>query len=170
MNYEDEKIPNDNVFEKLASEFKQKIENPQHLQDSELNVTQEQINQKIKHLVFLLSENEMYLEYLDSFLKKNARYKITAQQLNLQDALEKTRNHKNKLLSLNTNYQTDEKKPRNFNRNIKATIFNCCNNQAGILRGLLWLMLIKSIFSDTKTLHEMATEQTEILQTVFKLF
>lgn len=167
MIYDDEKLSSEGGFLKMANEFVKKFE-PKN--EALLDVTDEEIEATFKQTLAKLSENEQWLTYLNQYLNKNSRYKITAQQVKLNEAIQTTKNHIQTLQSIKPNI-TIVSTPLPTNKNVKTAIFNCCNNQSGILRDLLWFMLLKNILTpNQQTLQVMAYEEAEMLQRMFELF
>lgn len=162
--FEDDKLPSDIIYEKLAKAFEENLNQNKDMLQSE------EVKQKAKFLVEKLSENEVYLDYLNSFLVKNARYKIVALQVGLEDAIATTRRHKNEILALNLFPQAEIPPQKKGNYTVKTALYQCCTNQGSILNTLLWFMLFQNLFTQPKTTAQMAYEQTEILQNLYRLF
>lgn len=162
MKYDDEMLATDESFIKQAQEFSQKL----NMQEN--NISEEEVKSKVKRLLYLLTINQEYLSSINNFMQKNRRYKVTAQELKLDNAISIIENHKNQLLSLNL--VSLETSPLNLSKNIKVAIYECCNNNAEILNILLWLLIFKNIFNTPHTISNMAYEQTQILQSVLGLF
>lgn len=178
MLYNDEGLPEDNVFNKMASEFKSKFnesfsQNNETLKEEQNNeILNENIkfNETLKELFLLLSQNEVFLTQIKNVLKKT-RYRVSAYMASIEDALIKTQNHKNKLISVNpslsNNVFSEQKQFRFYNA--KASILNYCNNSSDILKLLLFLMLIKNLQLSVQEISEIAEEQVDILKLVINL-
>lgn len=167
--YNDEGLPEENMFNKIASEYKNKFQ--QNSSEEEIpEQTTREFDAALNELFFLLSQNEIYLTQIKNVLKKT-RYRVSAYMSGVDDAILKTQNHKNKLLSVNPNLTcnvSSEQKQYKF-YNAKTSILNCCNNSSDILKTLLFFMLLKNIVMPQGDVHKIAEDQVEILKTVINL-
>ena len=122
----------------------------------------------LQQLYFLFVEQEILLQHIRNYTERS-RYRVSVKNIGLEEALQTIRLHKQKLAKLPNLSQAQGRKAPGFS-NIKTTIYNCCNNQAEIIRLLLWLTLLKNVFAESENFTEMAHQETQVLQTVFKLF
>ncbi len=169
MNYDDEQLSSEGGFLKMANEFVKKFE-PQSNGDIAQNASNEELDDVFLETLTKLSQNEQWLTYLNQYLNKNNRYKVTAQQVKLDQAIETTKKHMQTLQSLKPNISIVST-PLPTNKNVKTAIYNCCNNQGSILKNLLWLLLLKNLLSpNQQTLQTMAYEEAQMLERMFELF
>ena len=171
MLYDDERLPEQNIFNKIASEFKEKFNSEKKLAEAGSTDLKEQEAKTLLIKVYtLLFENEIFLNQLKNVLKKS-KYRVSTFASNLDNAILKTQEHKKIFEKLNIGLEKDinvEDKKMKF-YNAKTSIMYFCNNQMDLLKSLLWLMLIKNMWCGCRDINKIATEQVEILNSVLKL-
>lgn len=164
MLYNDQQLPDEQQLNNLNSEYNNKLNQPENTPPP----NNDELNKVLQDIYAYVCEQEQLIEQINAYVNKS-RYKVSVKSLGLTQILTTVSQHKKILEGLPQISQTlHTTTPRV--KNIKASIYNCCNNSAEIIRLFLWLTLLKNVFSETLQPNKLAYEQTQVLQTLFKLF
>ncbi len=174
MQYDDEQLTKEENIGKINDAYKNsKLRQRDEEFGYELHVIkEEEFNNHIKQLYFLMLENEIYLMQLKNVLSRT-RYRVSTFMSSLDNSIALNKKHYEQLLNIdnglktNTSVEVKDKKYKFYNA--KTSILNCCNNQNKLLRTLLLLMLLNNIKLNSLELNKMALEQVEILESVTNL-
>lgn len=175
MIYNDDQLANEQIFAKIAQEYKNKLKSNQPL-DDKITFTNPELknntsyNDQVQSVVSLLEKSEGYLVMIKNFLP-TTRYNGKIDIATLEQAIKQTKSNKQHILNLTPDFNptilATQYVPTCYNYHHCFSEFCWC--QMDLLRALLLLRLIRGYSDNETSLHQIVITELDIMQIPLKL-